>query len=330
MCNSTYDATFNFCFRGLRVEMDRLDIIELFLRVASSGNFTKAAREIGISQPTVSRHMAELEGRLGTALLRRSARGVSLTEAGRDYYKSALGILRDLEDCEARVSEHRVRPQGSLSVSVPGGLAKELIVPFLNDFLTEHPKIRLHLNPQIAEVNTIDGGYDLIVRIGLPGDGSLISRRVGFTSMVTVASPSLVDVIPTITRVEDLRGHNLIYWDQDANSSAWKFSQDGDDVDFPIKPAILSGDADLICAAAERGLGIANGPRWLFDQSLREGLLVEVLPQLPRTPLPIFALWRGPRQPPLRTKVFVDFLSRALGSSVVAPAAKHLRIAHSQ
>ncbi|WP_413711740.1 LysR family transcriptional regulator [Rhizobium sp. Rhizsp82] len=316
--------------RGLCVEMDRLDIIELFLRVASSGNFTKAAREIGISQPTVSRHIAELESRLGTALLRRSARGVSLTEAGSDFYKSASEIIRELEDCETRISDHRVRPEGSLSVAVPSGFARQHIVPFLPDFFSEYPKIRLHLNPQEPQAHTLDGGYDLSVRVGMPADGSLISRRVGYTPWVTVASPSLVGSTNSISQIEDLRLFNLLQWEQEEYPSPWRFRSSGEDVDYPVKPALLSADADTITAAAESGLGIANGPQWLFDRSLRRGSLLEVLGEFSPTPLPIFAFWRGPRQPPLRTKIFVDFLSRSLASTRTYSPAQHLRIAHSK
>ena len=185
--------------------MDRIDVMRLFIRVADTGNFSKAARAAGISQPTVSKLIAGLEARLGAQLPRRTSRGLSLTDAGQSFYEGALVIVENVDQVESRVGKGDASPAGVVRVALSPAFGRIEIVPHLPQFFARYPDVGVEFTISQRYVNLIEEGIDVAIRVGPLSDSTLLAKRIGSTAYVTAASPAYLDVQacprrPTISR----------------------------------------------------------------------------------------------------------------------------------
>ena len=168
--------------------MDRLEGIKIFVRVVESGSFSAVARELGTGQPAISKQVAALEERLGAQLLMRTSRSLSLTEAGRDFYESAVRLISDLEAAESRIGSGLASPSGVVRVTAAPGFSRLYVVPKLPLFRERYPKVVIEMLVSERTSNLVEEGIDLAIRNGALADSSLVARKIGESAVVAVAS----------------------------------------------------------------------------------------------------------------------------------------------
>jgi LysR family transcriptional regulator for bpeEF and oprC len=285
--------------------MDRIDVMQLFLRVADSGSFSKAARGAGLAQPTASKQIAALEARLGAQLLRRTARGLRLTDAGQVFYESAIRMLGELADAEARIGRGQVAPSGLVRVAVSAAFGRLYVVPRLPALLARYPDLAVDFDVADRHVNLVEDGLDLALRMGALADSSLVARKIGCFEGPLVASPAYLAAHGTPRTPADLERHQHVIFRFRGMPRPWELA--GGQIVEP-RGRVFSNDADHHRASLLAGLGIGQVAHWLVAADLAAGTLVVVLgPYTP--PLYPIHLVHPPGRLPSRVKVVADFLA---------------------
>ena len=291
--------------------MDRLDAMRTFVRVVETGSFSAVARALGIGQPAVSKQVAALEDHLGAQLIRRSSRGINLTEAGKDFYASATRLLGDLAIAESRVGRGQAAPSGLLRVALSAGFGRMHIVPLLPAFLARYPEVTFDFRVSDRYVDLIEEGVDLAIRIGELPDSTLVARRIATTPLIVVAAPGYLRGHGEPKTPADLEERSVVAFSAQGAPVTWHFS--GPEGRSSVQPRLLirTNDAEMARAAALAGLGIAYAPLWLFAADLETRALKQILRAHVAKPLPISAVYPGGRRPARKVAAFVDFLADA-------------------
>jgi LysR family transcriptional regulator for bpeEF and oprC len=300
--------------------MDRLDALQTFVRVVEAGSLTRAARALGLVQPTVSKQIAQLEERLGARLLNRTARGLSLTAAGQDYYDSALRLIAEFEEAEARIGRHQSAPSGLIRVATSPGLGRMYLVPKLPDLFARYPQVAIDFDVTERYVSLVEEGIDVAIRIGRLSDSTLVARRIGSMAMATVAAPAYLKRHGTPQTPADLARHECVGFVHHRALLPWMFQ--GPTGSFTVEPRgrLRSNDAEYLRASVLAGLGIGHNASWLYGPDIESGALKQILVDSAPHPQPIHAVSPGGRRIPNRVRVFIDFLAE------VCAADPHLRI----
>ena len=294
---------------------DRLQELEVFVRVAERGNLSQVAREIGLSQPSVSRILTDLEARIGARLLVRTSRKVLLTEAGHGYLDQLRPLLADLEaaaDTAAGIEELR----GQLRVELSVTFAVRALIPRLPDLLAEHPNLSVELMMDDRRRSLVEEGADVAIRLGLLDNSSLKARRIGETPRLLVASPAYIARHGAPETPADLARHEVIFGPSDSSGATLQ-GPISPQVNFalPDSPRIIVSSSAGVTACVVAGLGVAFGSGWMFDAELRDGRLCRLLPDCPLPAIPIHALFPAGRQPSKRARGFADWLNKSLSQS---------------
>ncbi len=289
--------------------MDHLRGIRLFTRVVEAGSFAGAAKVEDVAQSTVSKEVAALEGHLATQLIRRSSRGLSITETGREYYDFAVGMLADLDAVEARVRSGNSAPRGRIRVAVPLVLSSRFIIPHLGGFLDRYPELTLDVEASEQYVNLIEDGIDLAIRIGAQRDSSLMSRQIGVLEPEVVASPAYLDAHGVPRHPDDLRRHICLPFMFEGSSKAWRFRDGDGEIRMTPTARLRTNDADGVHAAVRAGLGIAQGPSWMFAEDVAAGALVPLLADYTPSLVPIRAITSANRRMTGAIQLLVDHLA---------------------
>jgi LysR family transcriptional regulator for bpeEF and oprC len=289
--------------------MDRFSSLQLLVRVVELGNFTRAARELGLGQPAVSKQIAALEAHLGTRLLDRSSRGLRPTAAGLDLYNSAVRLLGDLEETEARVRRGGAGPRGIVRVATPPALGRMYIIPKLRAFLEQFPGIEIEFSVGQALVDLVRDGVDVALRVGDLASSNLIARKIGDMQMITVASPFYLAEHGIPATLAELKHHKLIAAQVDGRIVEWRFKGEEGAVSVMPDSSIRSNDGEDLRASVLAGLGILHGPSALFQADLRDGRVVRILADCTADAAPIHLVSSGGGQMPYRVRLFIDFLA---------------------
>ncbi|WP_411884369.1 LysR family transcriptional regulator [Polaromonas sp. YR568] len=289
--------------------MDRIDVMRLFLRVADTGNFSKVARESAISQPTVSKLIAGLELKLGAQLLRRTSRGLNLTDAGQDFYEAATEIVQSVDDVEARVGKGEASPAGLVRVALSPAFGRMQIVPRLPEFFARYPDVSVDFDVSQRYVNLVEDGLDLAIRMGTLSDSTLMARRIGSMAYMTVAAPAYLERAGVPQTPDELKDHRCIAFMAKDAPRPWQFQGASGPVEYVPQGPLRSNDAEYIRAGVLAGLGIAHNAGWLYARDVDEGRLVPLLQGYAPAPFPIHAVWPGSRRLPAKTRVFIEFLA---------------------
>lgn len=311
--------------------MDRFAELKTFCTVAACGGFTSAARELGVVASSVTRTVDALEARLGVALLNRSTRSVTLTEAGRAYYDHAQRILEQLDAADDAVTENAADVTGVLRVAAPVSFAALHITPILPDLRVRHPRLRLDLRLSDAAVNLVDESIDVAIRIGgLDPQANLVARRLAGHRRVLCVSPTYLKRHGAPEYAADLARHDCLAFSFADKRHTWRLRRidEADDAapapieEIPVNGVIQANNAQVLRQAAIAGLGVAMLAHWLVDADLREGRLVQVLPQYEVNPGPmdvaLYALYQSNRRGSHKIRAFVDLLEAHLARSALA------------
>jgi DNA-binding transcriptional LysR family regulator len=292
--------------------MEKIAAIRMFVRVVESGSFSAVAREAGVGQPAVSKQITALEAHLGAQLLRRTSRSLSLTEAGQDFYESAVRLIGDLEAAESRVGRGQNAPSGLIRVTVAPVFGHLYVVPRLQEFFMRYPDIILEFVVTDRIINLVEEGIDLAIYNGDLKDSNLIVKRIATTPVITVASPSYLKAHGEPASPSDLDGHRCIIFAPRGAPKPWGFAGTFGDIEYRPKGSFRSNDADQIRAAVLTDLGLAHAPGWLFAAEIASHTVRPVLRDYEPTPLSISAVHPAGRRLPTKVRVFIDFLTKIL------------------
>lgn len=285
--------------------MDRLLLMTCFARAVETGSFSAAGRDLGLGQPNISRHVAALEEHLQTRLLSRTTRQLALTPEGERYYAEVRRILDAVSDAESSLRDE-VEPSGLLRVACPTALAHAFVLPQVPAFLARYPALALDLQIGDRYVNLLDEGAELAIRIGHLEDSALRVRRLGIFERVCVASTVYVARHGAPRTPAELINHDCIVYTLLASGNTWRFRDD--EVVVSGRLRVNSPQAALEMVTA--GVGVACGPRWLFEAGLRSGALQVLLQGHEPPPAPLQILYVANRLLPKRAIVFMDFFAQ--------------------
>lgn len=294
--------------------MDRFADIEALVAVVESGTFSAAGERLGVAKSVISRRVSQLEQRLGSRLLHRTTRRLSLTDAGRNFYQRAVQILADLDDAEQGVSTASAELRGILKVAAPLSFGLAHLSSALTDFLDQHPAIEVSLDLNDRNVNLVEEGFDLAVRIGELQDSTLVARRLGTSRMVTCASRAYLERHGEPLHPDDLQRHTGLQYSNISYKQHWQFvTRDGKTLQAQPQIRIRANNGEALACAAVAGMGITTGPTFILGRYLKEGKLQRILTDYRRPSLGIFAVTPPGRLVPQRVQLFIEFLSSRFG-----------------
>ncbi|KUM40014.1 LysR family transcriptional regulator [Pseudomonas sp. EpS/L25] len=286
----------------------------VFVQVVEAGSLSAAARALGLTPSAVSRSLARTEQRLGTRLLLRTTRAITLTAEGEAYLRAARRILADLAEVEEAIADQGV-PRGRLRVSAALGHGRMTIVPLVAAFSARYPQIVVDLALGDEVVDILAGQADVAIRFGQLADSPLSARPIGVTGQVVVASPAYLARHGTPRVPEDLLQHNCLRFNFRRAEPDWPFQRDGRVFSLKIAGNIECNSGEALAQLAREGAGIARIGAFSVADDLRSGALVPLLDAWnPGDQEPIHAVFVGGSAMPARVRLFVDFLVERLGS----------------
>ena len=294
--------------------MDRLDAMRTFVRVAELGSFSAVAQQLGVARSVVTRQVAALEARLGTRLMVRSTRKLSLTSAGTAYLEKSRVILNLVEAAETDAAEARAVVRGSIRIGLPLSFGLRRLAPLLIEFAELQPAVHLEMDYSDRRVNLVEEGFDLSIRITARLAPSDVARRLGTCRLVVAASPAYLARHGRPSRPAELAGHECLAYTAGARRTAWTFGARGREETVQLQSRLSGNNGDVLAEAAVRGLGVTMQPDFILDAYLADGRLERVLEEFELPELGIYALLPGGRHQPHRVRVLTDFLAERLRS----------------
>jgi DNA-binding transcriptional LysR family regulator len=293
--------------------VDRWQELIVFVRAAESGGFSRASRELGLSQPSVSRIVGELERRLGVKLLLRSTRQVTLTDAGSAFLDRAKQILSDLDAAEdaARGMDSL---RGLIRIAMPVTFGLRQVIPSLPPFLARHPELRLELMMSDLRDDLIAEGADVAIRLGQLDDSSFGARRLTELERFVVAAPSYLAARGTPRTPGELSGHDLILSSGGASRSAWVFQREGTVVSVEAVGRIRSNTGEGVMACVRAGLGVALASEGMAREELVSGTVMRILQDYRLDPVAVHAVFPAGPRPSAKVRALVEHLSVMFGA----------------
>ena len=291
--------------------MDRLDQMEAFIRVADAGSFTAAARQWGRSKAVVSKYINALEAHLGVALLRRTTRSLSLTEAGRAYRERCADVLGEIQSLESSLRQDVDAPRGLLRVTAPPGFASHYLDVMTTSFIARYPEVTLDLDLTHRMVDLIEDNIDVAIRVTDPRDSSLVARRIAPTAILAVASPDYLRRCGVPKKPADLRDHHCIVDTNFRDQQRWRFRSrrsGGKTETVSVDGPLRVNHPDAVRETAEAGLGVALVPDFVAREALEAGRLEEVLPGRVAFEWTILAVYPRRKYLPARVRAYVEHL----------------------
>lgn len=288
-----------------------LGSIELFCLAAELGSFTAAAAGAGVTPAAVSRSVSRLEQRLGVRLFARTTRRIKLTDSGRVYFEQCRQALSQLVDAERLVTGAQGAPSGLLRISVPTPYGHYRLLPLLPEFRRRYPGVEIEVHISNRNIDFADEGYDLAIRGRSPADSTLIARKLEDAELVLVAAPSYLRRAGARASLAELQAHECIQFELPSTGRRipWPFLVDGQEVDIATAGGYCCADDVLgIVTLARSGAGLVQTYRFIVEQDLQRGELVELLPQFGGTSRPFILLYPQVRHMSARVRTFVDFV----------------------
>ena len=295
--------------------MDKLQAMQVFVRVVETGGVTRAADSLGVPKATATTLIQKLEATLGVRLLNRTTRRVSVTPDGAAYYDRCLAILSLVRDTEESLGQQHATPRGRLRVDVPTLMARSVFVPALPQFFARFPDIELALASSERRADLIEEGVDCAVWSGEIEESNLVARRVGFLYFATCAAPSYIAKYGRPEHPDDLVRHRCInhFSPRTGKVADWVFSKNGVRVQTSLQGYVALEDENSYVAAAEAGLGIAQIPAFILKESMERGSLDLLLGDWFPEPSALYVVYPQHRHLSGRIRVFVDWVAQMLG-----------------
>lgn len=264
---------------------------EAFLAVVDLRGFGAAARELGVTQSTISRRIAALEQRIGKRLVERTTRRVTLTEAGLAFANDLRDVLARLADAEGRVQSESAEPGGLLRITMPTAYGRACVIPKLAAIARRHPRLRFEIDLSDRYVDILQEGFDIAIRIAEPTQTGLVTQRIDRCGLHVCAAPDYLARSGTISVPQDFADHACIVQRTYTPRNKWRMEWFGDLIEIEIAPHMIVSDMAAVRSLALEGAGIAVLPSYLASDDLAAGRLMEVLPEASLPAISVFALF---------------------------------------
>jgi DNA-binding transcriptional LysR family regulator len=295
------------------MQTTQLSTIALFCKSAELGSFTSAANAMGLTPAAVSRGVGRLEDRLGIKLFRRTTRSMSLTDDGRLYFEQCRAAIAQIDDAEKNITGQQSEPRGLLRISAPSTYAHYRLLPRLADFKSRYPLIELDINIANRNIDFVDDGYDVAIRLGTPPDSRLIARKLEDARVGVYATPVYLKKHghpKSLADLKDKRAHTLVPFVLPSTGKAlpWIFMQDGQQIELVPNSTVQVSEGPIGCVVLARSsMGLVQTFSWIADSYQSE--FVEVLKPFAGRTRPFYLLYPQNRHLSARVRALVDFLT---------------------
>ncbi|CAB3809365.1 HTH-type transcriptional regulator ArgP [Paraburkholderia caffeinitolerans] len=292
--------------------MDRMTAMETFVAVVEAGSFSAAARRLNVGQPAVSKSVAQLEERLGTRLLLRSTRGLNTTDAGQRFYEHARVAIEEADEAEHAAKQSSESVSGRLRVSAAPTFARLHVMPSLKRFLDQHPQLEIDIVLDDRNIDLLEEGMDVSLRMGSLDDSAMTARRIGRSPRLVVGTPQYFEAAGVPATPADLIRHQAIVYSQRGGGDSWSFSQNGKETAVVVSGRVRVSAAEGIRTAVLGHVGLAVASQWMFAPELADGSVRAVLTDWQLPPLDLWAVFPAGRLVTSRARAFVAFVESVL------------------
>jgi DNA-binding transcriptional LysR family regulator len=293
--------------------MDKLASIRAFTKVVQHNGFAAAARDLRLSRSAVSKHVIELEEELGVQLLSRTTRSVTPTENGQAYYERCLAILADLEEADLAAARSQAEVRGLLRVNAPMSFGTLHLARAVADFMEKYPELRIQLILSDQQIDPVQEGYDVTLRIADLPSSSMIARKIAPAHRAICASPSYLAQHGFPQHPDDLRDHACLTYGHLATGNQWKLTGPDGDHWIAIPWTLCTNNAEVLRDAAVGGRGIALLPTFIAGADIQQGRLTTLLTRYKTPEISIYAIYPETRSLSPKVRVFIDFLVERFG-----------------
>lgn len=288
--------------------MNRFTAMETFVKVYESGSFSSAARLLHVGQPAVSKAVAQLETRLGVRLLLRSTQGLTPTQAGHDFYEHARLALEQADEAERVAQGDKAAISGRVRVCMAVTFARLHVIPRLPLFFARHPDIEVDIVLNDGNIDLIENGIDLALRMGELADSSLTVRKISQCPRWAVGTPGYFERAGTPEHPSALTEHDVVIHDLSGRDHQWTFERDGQRVNVSVSGRLRTNAAEGVRESVLAGMGMAIASEWMFAPELAAGTVIPVLTDWRLPSIDLWAVFPSGRQSNARTRAFVDFI----------------------
>ena len=293
--------------------MQNLTDIAVFVQVVDSGSFTAAAERLELTRSVVSKYISRLEDRLKVRLLNRTTRRLSLTEAGQIFYERSQFGLGEIEAAEAEVAKLQATPRGRLKINAPMSFGILHIAPAMTDFQRQNPEVQLDINLDDRQIDLVEQGYDVAVRIAELPDSSMVATPLAPCHHVVCASSDYVERHGAPRTPDDLRKHNILSYRYQDSPNEWRFlSPDGRYSSVPVTGSIEMNNSLALRQAVLGGAGIMLTPTFIVGKDIAAGRLLKLLPDYRAKEVTIYAVYAGRRHLSPKVRAFIDYMKKRL------------------
>ena len=293
--------------------MDRVTGLQLYIRVVETGSFSRAAIELGITQPTATKAVAATENRLGARLLHRSTRGVTTTEIGALYYERCKQISRDIDEAENLATLRQSKVGGTLRISTSVAFGRRVMVPLVLRYMAKTPQVAIDLSFDDRYVNLVEQGVDVALRMGRLADSSLGARFLGTNPWLMVAAPAYLKAQGVPRKLSDLGKHACLIYSSVQGDDRWSLTVPGGaERSVSVKGPLRSNNLSAVLEAAGQGMGLAILPWYVARGALADSLVTQVMADHGLPTQEVHAVFPSPKLVPSKVSHFIEWLAREL------------------
>ena len=292
--------------------MQRWERIEAFVEVVRLGNFSAAARQLQVSSSHISRLVSQLEQQLGTQLLYRTTRQIRLTDSGALYYESCRQLFEGFKDAELALDHHQTNPTGLLKITAATTFGERYIAHLVNEFHTLYPQLKISMHLTNRQLELIEEGYDIAIRMGVLKESTLVARRLCDRREFVVGSPDYFARHPQPRKLAELEQHNCLIGSRDH----WLFLDKGARKDLVVTGNWHANSGPALVDAALRGIGLAQLPDYYVTEYLASGQLIPVLDEYQFIDTGVWVLYPQQRYLAAKVRLFIDFLVEKFAAGI--------------
>jgi len=293
--------------------MDRLTLMETFVCTVETGSFSAAARRLDVGQPAVSKAIAQLEERLQTRLLLRSTRGLTTTEAGQAYYESARRAIAMVDEADGAARGVSADLVGKLRVCAAVTFARLHVIPHIKRFLDRHPALEVEVMLDDRQIDLLEYGVDVALRMGSLGDSSMTARRIATGRRMVVAAPAYLVGRGAPRIPADLAQHEaVVYLADSGGATTWSFERDSTALSVTVSGHLRVNAAEGVRAAVCAGVGVAIASEWMFAPELASGSVEQLLPEWSLPTIDLWAVYPSGRLASAKARAFTAFVQEIM------------------